>query len=289
MLIGLDILKQVEDIIERAYTDFTYRLVGDDFLTDEQKTQVAALGLIMGRRPLLELLYMLVRQINSPNYQKDKGLNRLLDELALTGVLPTLRDSDKYTVEHAKASVNEAIQLSKNELKKQIKTQILKINDQFKQKQALTQFTTIPQEQEKVEEHSNKMLKGIAYAAVGAAAFSTFRKEFTSAMTNMINSTIVDHITNPLIQTVSEGEETKSEKDPMVYKQVVPDNRLSPECRRLHTHPDFEPRLYRLSTLQANGSNVGRPKSQWLAVIGPTHPNCRCLLRLAGPSNRKKV
>lgn len=277
MLVGLDLLKRIEEIIERAYTDFTYRLIGADFLTDEQKVQVEALGFIVGRRPLLELLYLLVRQINSPNYKKDVGLNMLLDQIALSGVLPTLRDTDQYTLDHAKASVHEAIEASKAQLKKQIKYQVLSVNSEYKEKQAATQITSIPEEHAKIEVSGNKLLKGLTYAAVGGLAFRLFRKDFTSAMTTMINSAVVDQVTSQILQSVSGGPQSS---DPVVYKQVVRDDRLSPECRQFHTHPNWEPRLYQLSELIANGTNVGKPKSAWKAVIGPTHPNCRCILKL---------
>lgn len=278
MLVGLDLLKQIEEIIERAYTDFTYRLIGADFLTDEQKTQVEALGFLVGRRPLLELLYLLVRQINSPNYKKDVGLNMLLDQIALSNVLPTLRDTDKYTLDHAKASVREAIETSKAQLKKQIKYEVLKINSEYKEEQAITLITNVQKEHAKIQSSSSKLIQGLTYAAVGGLAFKLFRKDFTSAMTNMINSAVVDQVTSHILQIVSTGQ---SQIDPLVYKQVVKDERLSPECRQLHTHPDWSPRIYRLSELISNGTNLGKPKSEWKAVIGPTHPNCRCTLKLA--------
>lgn len=282
-LIGLDILKNIEDLMDRAYTDFTFQLLGKDFLTEQQKTQVEALGLLIGNRPLIELLYMLVRQINSPNYRKDKTLNLLLDQIALTGVLPTLRDTDAYTLEHGKAATNEAIQASKNELKKQVKAEILKINTEHKEKQSVHPLSSIPEQQKMAEESSNKLLKGLTYAAIGAVAFRMFRRDFTSAMTQLVNSTVVDQITNPLIAALAPGAASTQGTDPLVYKQVVRDDRLSPECRRLHTHEDWTPRIYRLSELVKSGTNVGRPKSQWKAVIGGTHPNCRCVIQPATP------
>lgn len=288
MLVRLDILKQIEEIIEKAYTDFTYRLLGEDFLTDAQKTQVEALGLIIGRRPLVELLYILARHIQAPNYKKDKGLNQLLDEISRTQVLSTIRDTDNYTLEHAKASIYESIQLSKNELKKQVNAEILKVNNQFKSRKVLTQVENPIENEAKVEKEKNKLLTGLTYAAVGVAAYKLFRKDFTSAMTQLVNETAVDQFTNRMLNTISSSENNQEENpsDPLVYKQVVPDNRLSPECRQLHTNPDWSPRLYRLSELVANGTNVGRPKSAWKAVIGPTHPNCRCTLQMAKTDRR---
>lgn len=275
MLIGPEILKQIEKIIDRAYTDFTYRLLGEDYLTDEQKIEVEALGLIVGRKPLIELLYLLARQRNTIGYQSDKTLQRLIDELSISGILPAL-SSARYTLEHAKLVVKEAIDNTKQELKKEVKKEILKVNEEYKQKQAITRITSVHEEEEKLNHYSGKLLTNIAKLATGAVALGLFRKELTSAMTNMINSTLVDNISEQALPIGQPSDPAQI----VVYKEVVLDDRLSPECRRLHLHPDNSPRLYSLAELQANGTNIGRPKSQWKAVIGGTHPNCRCLLKL---------
>lgn len=67
---------------------------------------------------------------------------------------------------------------------------------------------------------------------------------------------------------------TSDVDDPIVYKIPAPD--ACSHCVRLHLGPDGLPRLYRLSTLDAN--NAGRKKADWRAVRGPTHPSCSCVL-----------
>ena len=39
-----------------------------------------------------------------------------------------------------------------------------------------------------------------------------------------------------------------------------------------------EPKIFKLDQLQANGTNVGRKVDEYLPVIGPLHPWCRCTL-----------
>lgn len=38
------------------------------------------------------------------------------------------------------------------------------------------------------------------------------------------------------------------------------------------------PKIFTLKELEANGNNIGRRQKEWLPVIGPTHPYCRCQL-----------
>lgn len=271
MLIDNETLKQIDEIIDRAYTNFAYSVAGEDVLTADQKVLIGSLGLIIGRRPLIEILYLLVRQFNSPLYRKDKTLEQLITEITNSGTFEFYTPQSRYTLEHAKASVKQAIDSSKEELKKKVKFEVLKANIELKDKQ--TAAINVPGELKKIEESSNKLLSTLSKAALVAGVVGVFRKEFTSAMTSLINNVITDQITEQAIIDRLEPGQTK------VYKEVIRDDRLSPECRRLHTHPDWSPRIYTLKELQENGTNIGKPKSQWKAVIGGTHPNCRCTLR----------
>lgn len=67
-------------------------------------------------------------------------------------------------------------------------------------------------------------------------------------------------------------------KHTMVAKQPAPD--ACPDCVRLHltAGQGSPPRTFRLSELQANGTNVGRKRNAWMAVVGPVHPWCSCEL-----------
>lgn len=50
-------------------------------------------------------------------------------------------------------------------------------------------------------------------------------------------------------------------------------------CKRLYLGPDGAPRIFKLSTLEANGlNNFGRKVKDWKPVVGATHPHCLCQL-----------
>ncbi len=74
------------------------------------------------------------------------------------------------------------------------------------------------------------------------------------------------------------GIEREKGKDALVYKDVYPG-----ACRHCISHfltagIGSQPKIFKLSTLQANGTNVGKKVDNWLPVIGPLHPWCRCTL-----------
>lgn len=68
------------------------------------------------------------------------------------------------------------------------------------------------------------------------------------------------------------------DEDPIVYKTVF--SGACKHCIRLFLTAGVgsQPRLFRLSQLVANGTNIGRKAAEWLAILGPIHPYCRCAL-----------
>lgn len=69
--------------------------------------------------------------------------------------------------------------------------------------------------------------------------------------------------------------------DPIVYKQTF--GGVCNVCNRLYNEGG-KPKLYRLSELEANGTNIGVKQQNWKPVVGSTHVGCRCLLkRYQGP------
>jgi hypothetical protein len=69
--------------------------------------------------------------------------------------------------------------------------------------------------------------------------------------------------------------------DALVYKDVYPG--ACNHCIKAYLigGASSAPRVFKISELKANGTNVGRKAEDWLPVIGPLHPWCRCTLNKA--------
>ena len=69
--------------------------------------------------------------------------------------------------------------------------------------------------------------------------------------------------------------------DALVYKDVYPG--ACNHCIQAYLTGGIssEPKLFKLSQLQGNGTNVGKKVADWKPVIGPLHPWCRCTLMAA--------
>lgn len=57
-----------------------------------------------------------------------------------------------------------------------------------------------------------------------------------------------------------------------VAKLTMPD--ACEHCQRLHIGPDGQPRIFRLSDLEKNGTNFKVKAGNWKAVVGSVHPHC---------------
>lgn len=68
-------------------------------------------------------------------------------------------------------------------------------------------------------------------------------------------------------------------KDALVYKEVY--QGACKHCIRLYLTNGLgsEPKIFKLSELITNGSNIGRKVADWLPTLDPLHPYCRCSTR----------
>lgn len=67
-------------------------------------------------------------------------------------------------------------------------------------------------------------------------------------------------------------------KDPNVYKNLY--SGACKHCIRLYLTAGMgsKPKVFKLSELEANGTNIGKKTEDWQPVVGSTHPHCRCTL-----------
>ena len=64
--------------------------------------------------------------------------------------------------------------------------------------------------------------------------------------------------------------------DPFVF--VRPGPEACPQCKKHYLGSDGFPKIFLLSKLEANGTNVGRKQREWQPVVPPQHPSCGCVL-----------
>jgi hypothetical protein len=71
---------------------------------------------------------------------------------------------------------------------------------------------------------------------------------------------------------------------PEALAAKIPTPLACKRCRDLYLDASTgRPRIFKLSDLLANGTNVGRKSKDWLPVVGATHPHCLCFLTSVNP------
>lgn len=264
MLVSKTATTEINETIDERYLILALSLIGLDLMTVEEQRKLESMNLVMGQKSLIDLMYIVLRNDPMPI-----SLSRLLEQANLSGIMPIVNDTNQYTIDHAKLQIKEAIENAKREAKKRITQEILTANNNYKTELEVARISSLGSLEELRARHLSELLAGLA----GITVLQTnFLKAFTTALTNFINGAIVDSA-------------TMAEARPMdikVYKTVINDTSLCTWCRKFYLNRDGSSKIFDLKELQANGSNDGKPKSQWKPTVGATHPFCRCQLHRLG-------
>ena len=75
----------------------------------------------------------------------------------------------------------------------------------------------------------------------------------------------------------NESPVSKKGRETMVFKRPAPN--ACNKCKQLYLEADgITPKLFKITELQANGSNYGKKQADWKPTLGILHPNCMCPL-----------
>ena len=96
---------------------------------------------------------------------------------------------------------------------------------------------------------------------------------------NTINYVSESALNEGKVEEIKSQAGKNGEDDALVYKVCIYDEKLCSHCRRAYCNSDGSPKLFRLSELAANGTNIGRKPNEWLPTLPALHVNCRCLLQ----------
>jgi hypothetical protein len=245
-------------------------LIGYDVLSEEDKQKAAAFGLVQINKPLVESLYAIARSRSIESQRRSVKLRDLISLAGLTTLLPITSDTQAYTVEHAKREFYDTLINSRDELKKRTRQAALKTNDEYHK----LQIANSPKA--KSESIAGMLAMG---AGILASVTSNFTRAATVGLTNLVNNAAADEAeTSAMILGVKKDELR-------VYKRVINDGKLCGWCSSFYTNKDGSPKVYTIKELAENGTNDGRPKSDWKPVLGSTHPRCRCQLHYLEPKS----
>lgn len=132
-------------------------------------------------------------------------------------------------------------------------------------------FDVTPRDSKVVSDGRNGVFTAFKHPVhnnVSSKIFDFFHKSKLTANVRRVNSIAKEHFKGVVYNLEVEDDNSYVANGFVVHN--------CSHCQRLYNGPNG-PRVFKLSTLEANGTNVGRKANDWLAVIGSTHPNCQCV------------
>lgn len=259
-------LQEVLQIIRDHHTAFIANVIGPDVLEPEIKARLAKKGLLNVKVASIEDAYLygqLLGQLDDPKVQ-NMSYEQFRQHIRKNPI--PLTEVEKDAVQAAKMRAGQFARGLGNRVEQQ--TGIILIEADAGLRQQMRDEIRTKTAENIARRESVRQLK----SDLGWATRDWARDWDRIAITEKHES---------MQQGVSDQIAKRWGSDTEVFKRPMPD--ACEHCKRLHLGPDGHPRIFKLSELEANGSNVGRKVAQWMAVVGAVHPHCQCQLMRMPP------
>lgn len=265
MVTSQETIEKIRKIIDKHYNRLIISVLGSKVFSEEEKRLLEAQGVdITNKDSLMELVY----NHNFINPALEPGgptsVEDMKQQQRVPGTVP-MGDAHDYSIESINNATKQYIEKLKLEVNARIEGFIRKNNDEYKMN-ALQNLNRPDIADELVKESSLGKVKQKLRDSSKEANRDWQRVAITE-MGNAIGVGSVDRI-------VSENKD-KALNEVYVYRIPVNDDKTCKYCRRFYNSDKSFYKIYRLSTLLANGTNYGKKTDQWQPVIGSTHPNSR--------------
>lgn len=259
-------IEKIREIIGKHYARLAVSVLGRDALSEKELKELEAQGIDTSNK---DSLLSLVYNHNFINHPVDdispKSVEDMKSQQSVQGLTPK-GEAHEYTLENINDKTKQYIEKLKLDMMTKVEAIIRENNDSYKM-DALQNLDRQDVLDELMKESSLGKLKQKLKDTSGEGSRDWLRVAITE-MSNAIGIASVDRI-------VSDNRDSDLD-EVYVFRITVKDAKTCKWCRRFYDDDDGSPKLYRLSSLLANGSNYGKKTDEWQAVIGATHPNERC-------------
>lgn len=269
MIFNKEKIQRIKEIIKRRNLMFMFNTLGSDSLTDEDIKFLQDQGIdikALTPRDLIQDTYFagLTRaDISEGGYE-----NTPLDSFQSTAK-PYITDLQRYAIEHVKEQAAANAKQLEAKLAQDSETAIRSGNLEYRNFLMTNKEATVFEQNIERDAQIGQITRDL--------------QNMTQDYNRDWKRVAVTEMTNAHSQGRADAIQVRNEKkkpdDIYVFKRVVGDEALCSSCRKAYLETDgITPKVYKLSELQANGTNVGKKRVNWDAVVGATHPFCRCVL-----------
>lgn len=258
-------IERIREIINKHYTRLVISTLGSKSLTKEELAEARKMGLDTSNPDSLLSMVYYHNFINNPvTPESPTSVEDMKAQQSQPGAKPKGEAND-YTVESLNEKMKQYVEKMKLDVQTRVEGIIRQNNDEYKFN-ALRNLDRSDIADSLVKESSIGKVKQLLRDTAKDGTRDWQRVALTE-MSNAIGVGSVDRI-------VTDNRSANMD-DVFVYRVPVNDAITCKYCRRFYNDSDMSPKLYRLSTLLANGSNYNKKPETWQPVVGATHPNTR--------------
>lgn len=260
-------IKELTKIIELTHISFIGQNIGVDQLTPLELDLLRAFGIDPTLFPsdgIVDTAFKFGILADALGHDKVKGMNYSQFKSFLeSGKHIPLTKQEKYSLDYIKTRMTDDIRGLSSRMSKDIS----EINSS------------------KAAEHFEHYRKIVDEESIEAVADNKSVKELSSAIQTKLKkwNTDFDRVAEYVLHEAHDMGRAQSiledhGDNARVFKEVYPG--ACKHCQRLYLTNGIgsRPKIFKVTTLLKNGSNIGRKVDEWLPVIGSTHPWCRCTI-----------
>lgn len=273
MLLSKKTITEIVDIIRKRHNLFAIKTIGPELLSSKE---IEELKNEYGEEAI-EQIEDFIKDGYYVGYMRNKDLGSVTEvshSQFVNEKKPDLNELENYSIEHSKEVLESYLQKLSQSTQTTFETLIREYNKRYKD----FLMTNVGVAMATLAEEQNRSVGDlmIAMRDLTNDVARDWDRVAKTETANVINVGMTDKIIK-----MNEGEDPENI---YIFKRVVNDQALCSSCRKLHLMDDgVTPRIYRLSEVLANGTNVGKKQSDWQMTIGVVHPRCRCQISQVPP------
>ena len=260
-------IKNLLEIIDRVHIMFIGKNIGLSELTSSEKSILKNYGIDLstmskfGAADTAFKFGLLVDGLKNSGKENIsyKEIKKFLEN---DGFIP-YTNSEKLAIEHVKQRMSDEVR----GLASRIKNDISNSNSQ-RAKAKIARY------REKIDSSIEEAVRKNSSVTELANSIQSKLKKWTTDFDRVADYSL--HEAFDMGQALSIQD--KYGNSAKVYKEVYAG--ACESCQKLYLTKGIgsKPKIFELSAIMANGTNIGRNKQEWLPVVGSTHPWCRCTI-----------
>jgi len=259
-------LNLIKRIVDNNYNRLAISVLGNGALTDTELKQLKESGVDVSNQ---DSLMSMVYHYNYINHPAGKNSPITVEDMKNQQRIKDIKP-DGIVHKYSEESTNDKMKQFIDKMKVDVGTRLISIvrqnNDSYKVNSIQNPNRSLILD-ELMKESTLGDLRQKLQDTSGDGNRDWMRVA-TTEISNIIGIASADRIVTDNVD--------KDLDDVFVFRIIVNDAKTCKYCRRFYLDSDETPKVYRLSTLLANGSNYGKKTDDWHPCVGATHPNERC-------------